>query len=62
MHQDLMEQLPSRHPGILATTIPYASEVERMGLHRMPVAAYAPSNPAAAAYGALWDEVKRVLS
>jgi cellulose biosynthesis protein BcsQ len=61
LHLDLMEQLPREHPQMLATSIPYASEVERMGLHRMPVAAYAPSNPAALAYAALWEEIRRAL-
>jgi cellulose biosynthesis protein BcsQ len=61
MHLDLMEHLPETHPGMLATFIPYASAVERMGLHRMPLAAYAPSNPAAAAYDALWREVSGAL-
>jgi cellulose biosynthesis protein BcsQ len=61
LHRDLMERLPREHPGMLATSIPYASEVERMGLHRMPVAVYAPSNPAAVAYNALWEEIRRAL-
>jgi cellulose biosynthesis protein BcsQ len=61
MHRDLIEQLPQDYPGILATAIPYASEVERMGLHRMPLAAYAPSNAAAVAYDALWRELRRAL-
>jgi cellulose biosynthesis protein BcsQ len=61
LHQDLVEQLPERYPGMLATSIPYAAEVEKMGVHRMPLAAYAPSNPATAAYAALWREVNGAL-
>jgi cellulose biosynthesis protein BcsQ len=62
IHRDLMERLPQEHPEMLATSIPYASQVERMGLHRMPLAAYAPSTPAAAAYDAIWRELGRALS
>ena len=61
LHLDLMERLPEQYPGILGTHIPYASEVERMGIHRMPLPAYAPSNAAVGAYRALWEEVKGAL-
>lgn len=61
LHLDLMERLPEQYPGILDTCIPYASDVERMGLNRMPLIAYAPSTAAAKAYRALWDEVKEAL-
>jgi cellulose biosynthesis protein BcsQ len=61
LHLDLMERLPEQYPGILHTYIPYAADVERMGVHRMPLPAYAPLNVAAKAYRALWGEVKRQL-
>jgi cellulose biosynthesis protein BcsQ len=61
MHLDLIERLPERYPAILGTSIPYAADVERMGVHRMPLPAYAPSNPASRAYAALWEEVKAGL-
>jgi cellulose biosynthesis protein BcsQ len=62
LHRELMERLPERYPGILSTAIPYASEVERMGIHRMPLIAYAPSSPVADAYRALWTEVRAALA
>jgi len=58
LHLELMEQLTAAYPGILATHIPYASEVERMGIHRTPIFAFAPAAAAAKAYRALWQEVK----
>lgn len=61
MHVDLMERLPERYSGILKSSIPYAAEVERMGVHRMPLPAFAPSNVATRAYHALWKEVKGFL-
>jgi len=41
----------------LATPIPYASLVERMGVERMPVAAFAPTSAPARAYAELWREI-----
>lgn len=42
---------------LLAATVPFASEIERMGVHRAPVAATAPQGAAAKAYSALCQEV-----
>jgi cellulose biosynthesis protein BcsQ len=61
LHLDLMERLPEEFPNILDACIPYASEVERMGVFRMPLPAYAPAHPAARAYRTLWGEVKQAL-
>ncbi|MEM8929917.1 MAG: ParA family protein [Acidobacteriota bacterium] len=44
-----------------STTVPYASDVERMGVERCPVGELAPSGAAAQAYLALWSEVKQRL-
>ena len=54
-HRRLIE---TRHDGrFLFTTIPYASDIERMAERRAPVAEYAPRSAAAAAYAALWNEI-----
>lgn len=58
LHTETMEQLPERYAGMLESCIPYASDVERMGIHRMPLLAYAPQIPAAKAYRSLWQEIK----
>lgn len=42
----------------LATWIPYASEVEQMGLRRQPLALFAGRSPAARAYDELWREIR----
>ncbi len=42
--------------------VPMASVVEKMGLFRKPVAAYAPSSPAAASIRALWAGIERKLN
>jgi cellulose biosynthesis protein BcsQ len=61
MHREIVERFPGDHPEALSTQIPYASVVERMGLERAPLGAFAPRTSAAAAYEALWaDVIKRV--
>ncbi len=45
----------------LEAYIPYASAVEQMGLHRAPLASYAPGSAAAQAYERLWQEVESAL-
>ena len=55
MHQQMMAQ---GLKGELQTTIPYLSDVEKMGLTREPVPAFAPNSASAKAYQALWDELK----
>lgn len=42
--------------------VPMASVVEKMGVFRKPVAAYAPNSPAAATIRSLWAGIERKLS
>lgn len=57
MHKDIISQIQADYPDVLASVIPYASEIERMGLERKPLAAYSVKTQAVAAYHALWQEV-----
>ena len=61
LHLDLMEDLPQRFPGFLKTHIPYCSEVERMGIRRMPLPAFAPTHRAVEDYRQLWAEIQEAL-
>ena len=56
LHREIAAELASA-PGLLPTAIPNASVVERMGLERAPIAAYAPRSAAARAFGNLWREI-----
>jgi cellulose biosynthesis protein BcsQ len=56
MHREISDHCLS-DGDFLRTAIPSASVVERMGITRAPVAATLPSQPAARAFGALWDEI-----
>jgi cellulose biosynthesis protein BcsQ len=61
MHLDMLEQLPAEYSELCDAHIPYASDVERMGIHRAPLGSYAANSPAGRAYEALWKEVKGKL-
>lgn len=62
MHLEMMEQLPKTYPEMLHSHIPYASDVERMGVHRAPLGSYAPRSVAGLAYQALWEELEQGLA
>ncbi len=57
MHRDIIESLAEKHPDILASIIPYASDIERMGYERMPLLGYIKKSRSVEAYQSLWKEV-----
>jgi chromosome partitioning protein len=60
LHREVMAQLRTAHKvTMLGAAIPSADEVERMGVMRDVVAAFAPDSRAAHAYQALWWDVRR---
>ncbi len=62
LHQDVMASPADPRCSVLNTVIPYATEVERMGLERRPVTDYAPRSTAGRAYEGLWDELRWKVS
>jgi cellulose biosynthesis protein BcsQ len=56
LHRTLVERNGGIGAGFAAAEIPYASEIERMGVERGPVTARAPSSPSARAFTELWRE------
>jgi chromosome partitioning protein len=58
IHQQTIAHLPERYPMFLKTVIPFTVEVEKMGLHRMPVLAYGAKLAIAQAYSALCKEIQ----
>ena len=62
LHRQLAEDLP-RRAGVrfCRTRIPVSSDIEKMGLHREPVACQAPHSPGAAAVQELWWELRPEL-
>jgi cellulose biosynthesis protein BcsQ len=61
LHEEFIAATRERHPGILATEVPYWSEIERMTVRRAPLPAIAPRSPAAQVYVALWNEIDERL-
>lgn len=57
MHKEIIETLGFSHPDVLQTSIPYASDIERMGWERMPLGAYTKKCSSLNAYYALWQEI-----
>jgi cellulose biosynthesis protein BcsQ len=57
LHKDMMRQLSATVPKLLQTVIPYASDIERMGLERRPLGAFCKSGPSVRAYNELWQEL-----
>ena len=58
LHQEIIEQAREQFPQLLATEVPYWSDIERMSVRRAPLPAIAPSSPAALIYARLWAEIR----
>lgn len=61
LHQEVIANTRANFPGLLATEVPYWSEIERMTVRRAPLPAYAPRSAAGQIYEALWKEVATKL-
>jgi chromosome partitioning protein len=57
LHREVVETLPKEHPDILKSSIPSASDVERMGSRLEVVSSFARTGLAAKAYEELWNEI-----
>jgi chromosome partitioning protein len=56
MHKELMAMMLKEFNGVLRSLIPYLSQIERMGVEREPVSAFAPGSVASKAYQNLWEK------
>lgn len=57
IHRDTMQAMTEGHPEFLKTVIPFAADIEKMGIHRRPVLTYAHPRSAAQAYRELCTEI-----
>jgi chromosome partitioning protein len=57
LHHEVIASTRAQFPELLATEVPYWSEIERMTLRRAPLPSYALGSPAGQIYAALWREV-----
>ena len=58
LHAELIAQARAQFPAMLATEVPYRSEIERMSVRRAPLPACAPHSEGALIYRALWAEIR----
>jgi chromosome partitioning protein len=58
LHVEVIAGTREHFPELLATEVPYWSEIERMSLRRAPLPAYAPRSAAGQIYSALWREIE----
>jgi chromosome partitioning protein len=56
MHRQTMQTLWDQDSRFLRSSIRYLADIEKMGLHRAPVTAFAPRSGAAQAYQRVWEE------
>jgi cellulose biosynthesis protein BcsQ len=61
LHRELVEKVGEDRRDVLDTRIPSASDIERMGVNRAPLPAFAPRSRSAVAYGELWTEIQARL-
>jgi len=54
LHREVIASTREHFPELLATEVPYSSEIERMSLRRAPLPAYSHRSVAAQIYSALW--------
>jgi cellulose biosynthesis protein BcsQ len=62
MHRDVMDAFRAERPEMLQTVVPFAADVERMGVARAPLEEFAPHGRAAEAFRNLWAEVSERLA
>jgi chromosome partitioning protein len=58
LHHEVIASTRERFPDLLATEVPYSSEIERMSLRRAPLPSYAPRSAPGQIYSALWNEIE----
>jgi chromosome partitioning protein len=61
LHQATMRVMREQFEGILESYIPYAADVESMGLARAPLPACMPTSTAAGRYRDLWKEIDALM-
>ena len=58
LHAELETRLAQERSDFLRASVPYASDAEKMGIQRAPIATYAPRSVVAGAFDALWQEIQ----
>lgn len=59
LHREILDNWDYQKEFFSETSIPYLSEVERMGITRKPVVSFRPASEASLAFTRLWAEIKK---
>ena len=62
MHREFVRSVLKEFDGVLKSIIPCLSIIERMGIYREPVVAFAPNSTAAQSYQKLWRLIQETTS
>lgn len=62
IHQEIIDNAYKVNEKFLKTYIPYAADIEKMGIHRQPVVIFRPNSPASQSFIDLWNEIKTITS
>lgn len=57
LHKMIVDNPPFNQTLFIKSEVPYASDIEQMGMHRAPLPSYAPKSNSAKAYSDIWDEI-----
>lgn len=60
LHHEIIESTRRQFPALLATEVPYSSDIERMTVRRAPLPAFSPRSPVGRTYASLWGEISRL--
>jgi hypothetical protein len=61
LHNELSATIADEFKHVFQSAIPFQSLIERMGVWRQPVPAFAPRSQAAFAYQMLWGELETTV-
>ncbi len=62
LHHQTIHDMEQRHPEFMNSIISFSNEIERMGLHREPVLAYASKKSYVQSYRTLFNEIITLLA
>ncbi len=62
LHHQTIASMEKRHPEFLKNMIVYSNEIERMGIHREPVLAYASKKSEVQSYRSLFNEIVSIVA
>lgn len=61
LHRDTIKKMHNKYPRFMKSVIAFSVEIEKMGIHREPVLAYAAKKSPAQSYRSLFNEIIAVL-